>query len=430
MIMRRFARSVFQQFLAFLTRRVVRRYQPVIVGITGSVGKTGAKEAIFHVLSGSCNARKSEGNLNNAFGLPLAVLGGDDPKGSVWGWFRVCVRGIALLVRRDISYPEVLVLEMGADRKGDIQYLVSLAPPTIGVLTSLGSSHLEFFGSREDLIREKVHIISCLPSSGIAVLCRDDEEVWSMRSKTRAAVVGYGTHPEARVRAEYISFSRNPEQAGVSFKLAHNGSSVPVSLSGVCGMPAVLAALAGAAVGIQRGMNIMEIARRLERLSPLPGRLRVLAGIKYTWIIDDTYNASAESLFAALDVLRDMEVKGKRWAVLGDMLELGSETVHAHRMGGERVVRAGVDYLVTVGERARQIRDAAHKAGMKEDCIFSFSYARDAGKFVQDKMQKGDIVLVKGSQGVRMELVVKEIMAEPQQARKLLCRQDATWAKE
>lgn len=427
-------KKMMQNILRILAKAIIRKYQPKVVGITGSVGKTSAKQAIFAVISDRFLTRATHKNYNNELGLPLTVIGCDSPGRSIFGWFFVLLKGFWLLVWRSRLYPEVLVLEMGADRPGDIAYLVDIAPCNIGVITAIAEAHYEFFRDIDGITREKQTIITHLTEHDTAIFNADDKVVRTLVDKTKAKVVTFGLYEEAAIRAvdlkvAYVEVDGRSRPAGMHCKLEYEGAVVPVFLPGVLGKAHVKSGLAGVAVGISIGMHLVEIGERLARAEFPAGRMRVLDGIKHTTIIDDTYNSSPLALVFALDALRDVSVgeEGRRFAVLGDMLELGSITEDAHRDIGQRLQAFNVDELVVVGERAKFIADAAVECGFDEHCVYRFDKAEDAGKFIQEKLREGDVVLVKGSQGVRLERVVLEIMAQPEDAKRLLCRQDKRW---
>jgi UDP-N-acetylmuramoyl-tripeptide--D-alanyl-D-alanine ligase len=421
-----------QKILYILARAVLKKYKPDVVGITGSMGKTSTREAVFAVLSSKFRVRQNLKNYNNELGVPLSILGAESGFKSVFKWLGVFFRGLRLILFRDASYPEILVLEMGADRPGNIKYLTDLAPCKVGVVTGIGPAHLEFFESVEKIIKEKRTIISHLEPEGFAVLNRDDEKVYEMRDKTRAKVLTYGFHADALVKAmEEGVVGQGVGIEGVNFKLSHAGAMVPIFLPGVLGKQHIYAALAGAAVGIIYHMNLVEISEGLKKYNAPKGRMNLVPGIKHTLIIDDTYNASPIPTEVALEVLQSVVLPAeddKKFAVLGDMLELGGFSEEGHRQVGRAAAKSGVDYLVTVGERSRDIVRAALEAGMGEDRVSNFPTPEEAGLFVQGKMKQGDVALVKGSQGMRMEKVVKELMAEPLRACEFLVRQENEWA--
>ena len=432
-------RKIIQLKLKILAKIILAKYKPDIVGITGSVGKTSTKEAIYTVLASKFKVRRNIKNYNNEIGLPLTIIGADSPGRSIIGWYIVFSKALKLILFKDKGYPKILVLEMGVDRPGDMKYLNSIVKCKVGVITSIGPVHLEFFGSINNIQKEKGGLIKNLTKSSWAVLNYDDEKVRQIGNNTEAQILIYGFDEKADVRAlSYAEASASKHQVdsenannlvGVSFKLSYNGSTVPVLLPKVIGYAAVYAALAGSAVGVAYGLNLVEIVQSLREFKSPRGRMNLVKGIKNTLIIDDTYNSSPQSSISALDVVNKIPLaKGaRRFAVLGDMLELGSMSEQGHRQVGKKALKTGINKLIVVGERARDIARGAKDAGMTKDNIFHFSQAEKAGKFIQERISEGDLILVKGSQGARMEKIVKEIMAEPLRAKELLVRQDEQW---
>ena len=434
--MTKFFKGIIEWKLRILAKWVLRKYKPRIVGITGSVGKTSTKEATYTVLSSKFRVRKNIKNYNNELGVPLSILGLESGYKNPFAWLGVFFRAMAMLLLRQKDYPEILVLEMGADKPGDITYLTELALCHVGVITAIGHVHEEFFGSLDKIIKEKQIIISHLKKDDFAVLNADDALVMQTRDKTRGQVITFGFSEQAHVRAAEVDVSAGPSAdpwvdvqiKGLSFKLVYRGSTVPVFLPSVLGEHQAYSALAAAAVGVAFGLNSVEISAALKRYQSPPGRMNLLAGIKHTSIIDDTYNSSPMAARAALKLLGQIKVSGHKFVALGDMLELGSYTEAGHREVGEAVV-GQADVLVTVGERAKIMAEAAREKGMSEDKVFSFGSTLEAGTFIQERLKPGDLILVKGSQGARMERVVKELMAEPMRASELLVRQGPEWQR-
>ena|SRR3989339_365580 len=417
--------------LKYQTRLILKKYRPLVIGITGSVGKTSTKEAIFAVLRRKFNVRENHKNYNNEVGLPLTVIGAATGNKSVFKWLNVFINACRLIIKKDSAYPKMLVLEMGADKTGDIEYLTGMAPCDIGVVTAVSKVHLEFFGSLENVIREKQKIVTHLKESHLAVLNADDPNVLGMRTLTKAKVKTFGFSESADFRATDIRLSQKGGQFGTSFKLHTNGTVLPVFLTNALGPAQVEAALAALAVASSFGINLVEIVEDLSKFKAPPGRTNLLKGIKNTMLIDDSYNASPASSLVALEILKDLPGPpiNKKIAVFGEMLELGSYTETGHLEVGQKAAMAGVDLLVGVGEKARDIIRGAIQAGLAEDKTFYFDNNHDAGIFVQNKIKEGDLVLIKGSQGARMEQIVKELMAEPLKAEDLLVRQTAEWLK-
>ncbi|HLD81831.1 MAG TPA: Mur ligase family protein [Patescibacteria group bacterium] len=430
-------KSFIQWMLRYWTRKILKKYKPKVIAVTGSVGKTSTKEAIYTVLSSKFRVQRNIKNYNNEIGLPMTVIGRESPGRSVLGWISVLWHAMMLVLFREKNYPEMLVVEMGADKKGDIKYLVDIALPDVAVITSISESHYEFFGSVEEIYREKTDIIRYLGKDAYAILNVDDENTARSAKETEATVVSFGAESDAEVSAleMIVSGQGMGEKSevndirGVSFKIQSNGSTIPVLLPKVLGKQHVSSALAAAAVGLIYKMNLIEISEALKRYDPPNGRMNLIEGIKHTLIIDDTYNSSPVSVRNALDVTSGiaLETGREKFIVLGDMLELGDISEKSHREIGKYIAGLAFDYLMTVGERARDIAISARRAGMPEDRVFKFADAETAGKFLQGRIEEGDLILIKGSQGVRMEKIVKELMAEPLRAKELLVRQDETW---
>lgn len=426
-------KNILQSILRSLSKQILKKYKPDIVGVTGSVGKTSSKEAIAQVLQTKFSVRRNLKNYNNEIGLPLTIIGVEKTPGkSIFGWLRVIAKAKKLLLVTDKTYPEMLVLEMGADKPGDIEYLTDLAPCKVGVLTFIAHAHTEFFKTIKKIAQEKRIIISHLRQDGFAVLNFDSDMVMQQIGATKAEVLTYGFKEGADLRVTDVHVLQDETTGwpkGLNFKVLYKGNVVPVYLPGVISRSAVSAAVAGLAVGTIFGVNLIEGSQALSALEGLPGRMRLISGIKHTLIIDDTYNSSPEAAKMALESLSRIEIKpgAKRYVVFGDMLELGTETENAHREIGFKVAEYGFDFLITVGEAAKFTAAAAKEAGLDENKIASFATSIEAGRFLQEKMAQGDVVLAKGSQGVRVEKLVKEVMAEPLQASALLCRQGKEW---
>ena len=416
-------------------RLALRKYRPEIIAVSGNIGKTSTKEAIATVLERRFSVRRSKKSYNSDVGVTLAVLGAETGWNSPARWLSVIADGARLLLRR-VAYPSVLVLELGADRPGDIARLARWLRPHIAVMTAIGEVpvHVEFFAGREELAAEKATLVRVLGMHGLAVLNADDETVSEMAKVTAGRVLSYGASEDAAVRATNYMLTYQTDERGVrrplgiAFKLDYNGSTVPVKISGVFGKPALYAALAAAAVGIAKGMNVIEVAEALSAFHGVPGRLRLLGGLKGSMIIDDSYNASPTAMHAALDLLRDLPAR-RRICVLGDMLEIGRYTIQAHAEMGKRAAEFA-DAVITVGSRAKFYAEGAAERGMDRKSIFSYG-TTDALLADIDRIQaaigEGDLILVKASQALRLEKAVAALMAHPEQAAELLVRQEEEW---
>ena len=428
--MKAFFKKYLQKILFRLSRAILKKYRPKVIGITGSVGKSSAKEAVFAVAREKFRVRQNIKNYNNEIGLPLTIIGEKSPGASLFGWLKLFGRALKLILLENERYPEILILEMGADRLGDMAYLTDLAPADIGVVANVGPSHLEYFKTVERVAKEKSILVTKLKPGGWGVLNIDNEKVAEMKNSVRGRFLTYGFSPEAQVRAIEIDLSYRGERlAGTSFKLAYDGKVVPVFLENVLADYLVYAALSAACVGIILEMNLVEIAEALKDISLPAGRMRLLVGINNSQLIDDTYNANPESTAAAVRVLGKIESSGRKLAVLGDMLELGDYEQAGHRAVGRAVAEAGIDRLICVGERAELISAEALKRGLAAENIFDFPDSISAGDWLVSQIKHGDLVLIKGSQGMRMERVTKALLADPSRAKDQLVRQEDGWLK-
>lgn len=414
---------------------ILKKYNPFVVGITGSVGKTSAKEAIFSVLSSYFRTRKNEKNYNNEIGLPLTIIGCEGGGRSVWKWLSVFLKWLGILVL-PAEYPEILVLEMGADRPGDIKYLTDFIKCKVAVVTDISGSHLEYFKTIDKVAREKWSLIENMNEKGTAVINVDNPKILKLKNqqkKEEIQFLTFGFSEEADIRAAEVLYNYAEENnaskkeiKGISFKLSYKGATIPVRLNNILARHNIYAALAGIAVGLGFKLNLVEIAAALENFSLPSGRMNLIAGIKNTFIIDDTYNASLISTVAALEVLKEIQAE-RKIVVLGDMLELGKNEEMGHRDVAKKFLEINGNIFLAVGERMQIAADELEKRGFDKNNIYVFSNPMEAGKKLQEIMREGDLILIKGSQSMRMEKIVEEIMAEPQNAASLLCRQSIAW---
>ena len=358
----------------------LERCQVRVIGITGSVGKTSTKELTHAVLTQRYRAFKSPGNRNSILGLPPALF--------------------------DLRpADERAVLEMGMYVPGEIRQLCEMTHPSVGVVTMIDPVHMERAGSLQAIVAAKRELVEALPADGVAVLNRDEPLVMSMAEHTQAEIFTYGLDSSAHLWAGEIE---SMGLDGVRFTLHHGHTEMHVHVP-LLGRHSVHTALRATAVGLVEGLQWEEILRGLQDEE---AELRVLTatGPQDTLLLDDTYNASPASVIAALNLLQDLN--GRRIAVLGDMLELGEAEAESHRLVGRRA-RLVADVLVTVGPRARLIAEAARNAGMVPDQVFSVREPDEATAIVESVLQKGDVILVKGSRSVKLDRVVAALSRPP-----------------
>lgn len=421
--------QILEKILRFMAIVVLKKYKPTIIGITGSIGKTSAKEAVLLVLSGKFRVRKNEKNYNNEIGIPLSVIGAESGNKSIWKWMKVFMKWITLIIF-PVRYPEILVLEMAVDHPGDMKYLIDFIPVKIGIVTAIASTHLEFFKSMDHIAKEKGVVLEALPEDGIAVINADDERVLYMQERTKAKkIILFGFSEKAQVRASNDAFIYEENKLqGISFKLNYQGKSIPVRLPHILATHQIYAVLIAACVGIALKVNLVDIAAALEKFFTPPGRMNLIAGTNNSFIIDDTYNSSPKAALAALDVLGRLEAF-RRIVVLGDMLELGKDEEEGHRAVARKVFETDADLFFAIGERMKLAVEEIKHLGYSREKVFWFDDSREAGDALMKKIARGDLILVKGSQGMRMEKIVEKIMENPAKARNLLCRQSEEWWK-
>ncbi|MFZ1399187.1 MAG: UDP-N-acetylmuramoyl-tripeptide--D-alanyl-D-alanine ligase [Candidatus Promineifilaceae bacterium] len=352
------------------------RFSAEVIGITGSVGKTSTKELTHAILSRRYRTFKSPGNRNSILGLPLALF--DLQPGD-----------------------EKAVLEMGMYTTGEIATLCDMTSPKVGVVTLVGAVHLERAGSMENIVKAKRELVEALPADGTAILNKDDANVMSMAAHTQARIFTYGLSNTADLWANNI---RSKGLEGVRFTMHHNGESLVVQVP-LLGRHSVHTSLRAAAVGLVEGLTWDEILYGL-RNTAVQLRLVTVQGPKNSLIIDDTYNASPDSVRAALNLMHDLD--GRSVAVLGDMLELGHLEEEAHRQVGRRAAEVA-KLLVTVGQRARWIGHEAIASGLPQENVVMVDDAVTAVATLEELIEENDTVLIKGSLGMRMDQIVNAL---------------------
>ena len=355
------------------------RFDPLVVGITGSIAKTSTKEAVAAVLGRRFRTLRTPGNMNNEIGLPLALLDLD-------------------------AEHEAAVLEMGMYVGGEIATLAAIARPRVGVVTAVQGVHLSRTGSLDAIEDAKAELVEALPPSGVAVLSADDPRVRGMAGRTLARVSTYGFAEEADVRATGV---RSEGFSGMAFWLRMEGEELPVRIP-TLGALAVHNALAAAAVGRAAGLSTADIVDGLAAgwSAPHRAQLSVVAGVA---VVDDAYNASPGSMRAALELLAGLP--GRRIAVLGEMRELGEAAAVGHREVGAAAAVV-CDLLIVVGPEASAIADGAQWSGLDPDAVVRAADADEARAVLADRLRDGDVVLVKASRAAELDRLVEAILAD------------------
>jgi UDP-N-acetylmuramoyl-tripeptide--D-alanyl-D-alanine ligase len=352
-----------------------------VIGITGSVGKSTTKELVAEVLSQRYRTVKNQGNLNNEIGLPLTLL--------------KLTRGT-----------QCAITEMGFYVPGEIKQLCEMALPQVGIITNIGTVHAERAGSQEEIARGKGELIQALPAApiGTAILNYDDPWVRPMNTLTKANIFYYGLDPEADLWADRIEGNG---LEGISFRLHYQGDRFSLKIP-LIGQHSVHTALRATAAGLVEGLSWEEIIAGLQH-SGSQLRLVAVKTQQGALMLDDTYNASPESTLAALNLLS--EIPGRHIAVLGGMFELGPYESSGHEIVGIRASEVA-DQILTLGEKAKMIAAAAVRAGKSAKYVSTFEDTDQVVEALQNLLKEGDVVLVKGSHGLRMDRIVADLEVE------------------
>lgn len=426
--MKAFIRSIAAASLAFFAHFIVRKYKPTIVMVTGSVGKTSTKDALKAALSEHTFIRASEKSYNSEFGVPLTIIGTKNPWNNPFSWLRVYQEALALLLLPN-HYPKMLVIEVGADRPGDLAKILHIALPDAVVVTRLPEVpvHVEAYPTPEAVREEEfVPAYGLAPQAPLIVNAEDEYALaYAKRLPITLSTFGFKEGADVFIR-DPKAFLEEGKVAGMEAVFVAGGKEEVVRVHGALGKQQLLAPAAALAAALALHVDADVALKGITAYVPPPGRSRILSGIEESVIVDDSYNASPAAVEEALHAL--CLVHGtRRIAVLGDMLELGRYSVAEHERVGMLASKC-TDVVIAVGIRARAVADAALKAGMKEDAVRICDNAQAAAEMLPGIIRTGDVILVKGSQSMRTERIVEVLLADPADASKLV-RQDKEWKR-
>lgn len=441
-----------QKFLGRSAQAVIQREKLFVIAITGSIGKSTTKQAISALLRADLpenGVRVTQKNYNNELGVPLTVFGRSAPGRNVIAWISLLWLACRAWIGIWKSGVRVLVLEMGADHVGDIDYLTTLAKPDIAIVTAITSEdsgvtpvHAGNYPSIDALVAEKSRLVQNLKPGGTAIFNADDARVFGMRHLTAEHVLTFGEADgtDVRIAKTSVRMEETPDgnkPVGLEIIVEGYQRVETLYLRGVYGRSSAYAVGAAIAVGLAMDIPDEQILVLPSAFTPMPGRTRIIDGIKRTTLLDDTYNASPSSVLSSLRDLAGLQLAPgqRRVACLGEMRELGETAQAMHRMVGAEAARLGLDLLVVCGIFAHAMAEGALANGMKPESVKVIEDTPEAGLFIQDWIKPGDIVLAKASEGtrqtkgVRMERVIKELMADPMSAEQLLVRQGEAWQR-
>ena len=422
--MKKILKSIVAFFLLIVARAVVHRYHPRIVMVTGSVGKTSTKDAVATMLTTRFFVRASDKSFNSEFGVPFTIFGVKNPWCNPSEWFAVAKSALALLILPN-HYPNMLVLEVGADRPGDLARILRIATPDAVVVTRLPEIpvHIEAYASAEEVREEEFSPAYALAAAAPLIVPSDDLYALDMAMRTPAHVISYGAKDNATIRITNIDFYKiEGKVVGMQAKVTVDGEHGDLAVMGSVGTTQLLPAAAALSIAQAFSIPLSEALKALEGYEPPPGRGRLLRGRNDSTIIDDSYNSSPAAVEEALTTLKTFPHAKRRIAVLGDMLELGRYSVIEHERIGV-LARASADMIVAVGIRARAFGTTP---GDTEVMLFDNAYA--AALALPDLIREGDVVLVKGSQSMRTERIVEALLTNPEDVVQLV-RQEKGWKK-
>ncbi len=420
-------KSLIVRALIWEAKATLLRHKPFIIGVTGNLGKTSTKDAIYAVMKDHFHTRRSEKSMNSEFGVPLTLLGEKSGWNNPLKWVVILIRGFFVPFAKE--YPTHLVLEIGADRPGDIKSIASWIKPDITVVTQFGQVpvHIEFFKDRDAVIQEKGYLVEALKESGLFIYNSDDHDALKLLGKTNARKIGVGIHEKTDILGTNIKMYGDPI-VGTEVDVMMSGVSHHLVLPEVAGKSPVYSALPALAVACELAIPLEIACASLRNADKPKGRMRLLMGMNGTVIIDDSYNASPKATEHGLKTLAEIDTTGRKIAVLGDMLELGDYTRDEHYKIG-KIAAKSAHRLFTVGIRSRVIAEGALDEKMSDDLIMECDTSIEAGKELVKILQKGDIVYVKGSQSMRMERAIKMILADSHNPASVLVRQEDEWSR-
>ena len=427
--MKKTIKKIIYSILRLEAKIILWKYKPKIVAITGSVGKTSTKDAVFAVLSKFSYVRKAEKSYNTQIGIPLTVIGCPNGWGDISLWLKNLAKGLRLIILPS-KYPQWLILEVGVGKPGDMRTTAGWFKSDAVIMTAIGETpvHIEFFNSRKHLVNEKSQLIHTLKRDGVLILNADDSTILDMKEKTNRRVFTYGFEEGADFLATDLSidYKEDGSPKGLVWRTEREGNSLPVFIPEMFGRNHAYAGLASLAFTEALGFNLIEAIEALKNYTPPPGRMRLLEGINNSLIIDDSYNSSPYACIASLETLGQISSECRKVAVLGDMLELGKHTQEEHFKIG-KLLKKYADVLMVVGPRAQDFKNGALSSRMKKGSIYEFNNSQEAGEFLKSFVQEKDLILIKGSQGMRMERVVEAIMKDQENKADLLIRQEPEW---
>jgi len=399
-------KKIIELILKILAKKLIKKFSPKVVGITGSVGKTTTRSCIAHVLKYKYKVLESIKNYNSEIGLPLSILELEAPTKKK-DWIPLLKKAFQKAFFTE-EYYEILVLEMGSDKPGDLTYLTSIVRPDVAIVTNVGHVHLENYNSRDELAFEKSTLIRKLKPKGVACLNYDDDYTRQMENVTHNdnIVIKFGFDKNADFYISNINQNKN----GITANLHTYKNTFQIEAPALIGKHSLYAVLASWVVAKKFHIPIYQILAGLKTFKAPGSRLEIIPGENHMTLIDSSYNAEPSSVKAAIKTLKKMETKYRKIAILGDMMELGKEEENAHKDIGIFASQSRLDLVCFIGKRMKVAYEAFENESSKyhKGAVF-YEDIQEATLKIQKKLKKGDYILIKGSRSMEMEKIVEEM---------------------
>ena len=423
------------KILVLLSSAILRKHKPFIIAITGNLGKTTTKDSIAAAFAGQDAYVASKKSLNSDIGIPLTIIGASSGWRSVSRWLSIIWKGVKVYSARD--YKKYLILEVGADAKGDIENITKYLHPNITVMTQFAEVpvHVENFKDREELIREKKYLAEAIVDGGTFIYnsdCVDSREMLETLkedfAKRNIRVLSFGTKTADIVATSIVNSVTNKKVSAKVILKKDTKNILNLECDGVLGESPIICALPAILIADELNLDVYQSLESIKVSERAPGRMRILDGRNKSIIIDDSYNSSPLAAMHGVKTAGDLKTIGRKIFVIGDMMELGKFTKEEHIKLGKQIAKYA-HILITVGLRSRDVAESAMDNGLGEGWVLQCDDAYEAGREVQQLLRSGDLVYLKGSQSMRLERATMMILDEDLKAKDYLPRQESEWLR-
>jgi len=429
------AKKTLIKILVALTELILKKHKPFIIAITGNLGKTTTKDSIVAALEGQTDFIASKKSLNSEIGIPLTIIGAASGWRSLSKWLKIIWKGVRVYFKKD--YPKYLILEVGADAKGDIESVTKYIKPDVTVITQFAEVpvHVENFKDRNELIREKKYLAEAIKDGGTFIYnsdCEDSKKIFEdLREdfeKRGITAKSFGVKDaDAYASGIVNNLTSRKVSAKITFK-SNPDSVLNLECLSVLGESPIICALPALLIADQLKLDIDKSLESIKLSERAPGRMRIIDGRNRTIIIDDSYNASPLAAYHGIKTVGELKTIGRKIFIIGDMMELGDYTKNEHLKIGKLLARYA-HILITVGVRARDVAEGAMDNGMGEGWILQCNDAYEAGREAQKLLKQGDVVYLKGSQSIRLERATMMLVDEEVNIKEVLPRQETEWLR-